>query len=203
MTLTRPQPAPAGLTPHAAVAAVREKDQAGRFTRDAEDGLSATIRAAKMAAFLEAYVDGPEKIRGNARAAAERAGIGSGTPWSWRRRYPDFDAAWRQADRSLESDVTGGLYWRATAPPDKVDPRAANVAAIVWGKRHFPQDWSEKHIQVASPETQHLAAAMERSAAAIEAFNATVEQAHRNVAELDAREQAALGPALPEPESAG
>jgi len=97
--------------------------------------------AEKKAALLQAFHE-----TGNMRKAAERIGVSSATPWDWRDSDPEFAAAWQKALLSLEANVAGTLYQRAVS--EDVDPRAANVAAMMWGKRHFPEHWSEKHIVV-------------------------------------------------------
>lgn len=63
----------------------------------------------------------------------------------WREADPDFAQAWQAALRLQEAEITGTLYRRATDPNAGM---AGNVAAFGWGKRHFPQEWSEKHLVI-------------------------------------------------------
>ena len=77
------------------------------------------------------------------RQAEEATGISKYVAHRWREADAEFREALAMGLRSMESDIIHGLYFRATAPPNVIDPRAANVAAIVWGKRHFPEQWLE------------------------------------------------------------
>ena len=100
-------------------------------------------RSMKTARFLALLTeDGPQQ--GHVERCRALARIGHGTLWDWLESDPDFKREYQWRLRSLEGNVSGSLYQRAIS--ETVDPRAANVAAIVWGKRHFPELYLEARL---------------------------------------------------------
>ena len=97
-------------------------------------------RGAKMDLYLRTFAD-----TGNATKAAELAGIPLGTLYAWLAHDPAFKVRYRETIRGLEGHVAATLYRRATDPTAGM---AGNVAAFGWGKRFFPELWSERHIIV-------------------------------------------------------
>lgn len=106
----------------------------------------------KKALFLANFAE-----TGNAEAARVHAGIPHSTLYAWLESDPDFKTEYGYRLRGCEGNVIGKLYKTATS--DDVDPRAANVAAIVWGKRHFPEHWSEKHMVITTDSPAQAAIA--------------------------------------------
>ena len=91
----------------------------------------------KKRLFLAAFADS-----GDLRTARQASGIADTTLFRWFAEDPEFRAGYDTCRRDLEGHLVGRLYHRAVS--DEVDTRAANVAAIVWGKRNFPADWLER-----------------------------------------------------------